>query len=181
MLPGTSSRVSYVLGDIESWGPDTAVDIIYANASLHWIPDHMALFPRLMGLLTDGGVLAVQMPLSWDQPSHRIMRETAGEFGVESLPPPTLEEIAYYDVLGHEHAEVWSTTYLHVLEGDNPVFAWVSATGMQRFLKRIDQAHHEEYRQRCSARIARAYPRRPDGTTIFPFNRLFIYSKQTEA
>ena len=42
-----------------------------------WLPDHMAIFERLMGHLESGGVLAVQMPDNLDEPSHRAMVETA--------------------------------------------------------------------------------------------------------
>ena len=29
-------------------------DLVFANASLHWISDHETLFPRLMGLVAPG-------------------------------------------------------------------------------------------------------------------------------
>jgi trans-aconitate 2-methyltransferase len=178
MLPEHSERVMFELGDIETWEPDAPVDVLFANASLHWLPEHAQLFPRLLGYLTAGGVLAVQMPLSWDQPSHRIMRMVAEGYGIDSLPPPTLEPIAYYDILAAATStDVWVTTYLHVLEGDNPVYEWVSATGMQRFVKRIDPLRHATFHRSCAERLAAAYPRRSDGTTVYPFIRLFITSR----
>lgn len=176
MLPGPSDRVTYELGDIEAWEPPAPLDLIYANASLQWLADHPALFPRLVRMLAPGGVLAVQMPMSWDQPSHRILRSVGADYGVEALPPPTLEPVAYYDVLApHVDTEqVWVTTYYHELHGDNPVYQWVSATGMQRFLKRIDPGRHDEYRRRCAEEIRAAYPPGDRGTTVFPFTRLFV-------
>ena len=177
MLPATSARVSYQEADIQTWRPDSPPDLLFANASLQWIDGHERLLPKLMGHLRPGGVLAVQMPLSWDQPSHRILRHVAERYGVSSLPPPTLDPAAYYEVLGSSTTDVWVTTYQHVLEGENPVYAWVSATGMQRFLKRIDSTAHEEYRASCAAELALAYPGRADGTTLFPFTRLFIRSQ----
>lgn len=179
MLPNSSPTVEYRLGDIEAWDPDAPVDIIFANASLHWLPHHERLFPRLATLLADGGMLAVQMPLSWDQPSHRALRSVAAEYGVESLAPPTLEPSDYYDALeATTHTEVWTTTYYHVLSGMNPVYSWVSATGMKRFLNRLEPRVHEEYRRRCAELIGAAYPANARGRTIFPFTRMFVLSRR---
>ena len=171
----TGPGVTWRLGDIETWQPDRPVDLIFANASLHWIGDHDRLLPRLVAALTAAGTLAVQMPLSWDQPSHHILRRVGLEFGVDFAAPPTLEPGDYLDLLaGHTDARVWVTTYYHVLGGDNPVYAWVSATGMKRFLDRLDPADHGQFSRQCAAGMAAAYPANARGETTFPFTRLFV-------
>jgi trans-aconitate 2-methyltransferase len=173
------TEVRSEVGDIESWKQPEPVDLVFANASLQWIDDHPRLFPRLASMLSTGGVLAVQMPLSWDQPSHRILRSVGAEFGVEIPSPPTLDPNEYHDVLvGHATTEVWVTTYHHVLTGHNPVFRWVSATGMKRFLDRIEPARHDAYRAECARQMAAAYPPNERGETVFPFTRLFILARR---
>lgn len=52
----------FVEADIRNWQPEQALDLIFANASLQWLPDHYELFPHLVSLLNSHGVLAVQMP-----------------------------------------------------------------------------------------------------------------------
>lgn len=51
----------FVEADIRNWQPVQALDLIFANASLQWLPDHYELFPHLVSLLNPQGVLAVQM------------------------------------------------------------------------------------------------------------------------
>jgi len=178
MIAVASPEVDYQVGDIETWEPPEPVDLVFANASLQWIDDHPRLFPRLTSMLSPGGLLAVQMPLSWDQPSHRILRSVGVEFGVEITSPPTLDPIEYHDVLfGQTTTEVWVTTYHHLLSGDNPVFRWVSATGMQRFLKRIEPDRHQSYLDECARQIAAAYAPNSRGETVFPFTRLFLLAR----
>lgn len=173
------TRVQYEVGDIGEWEPAEPLDLVFANASLHWIDNHQLLFPRLVSMLRSGGALAVQMPLSWDQPSHRILRSVGAEFGVEIASPPTLDPGEYLDVLAdHATTEAWVTTYHHVLTGSNPVFRWVSATGMQRFLSRIDDEHHDAYQAECARRIEATYPPNKRGETVFPFTRLFVLARR---
>ena len=73
------AEIDWRLGDIAGWGPERAADLIFANASLHWLPDHERLLPRLAESLAPGGVLAVQMPMAWESRQHGIMRAVAGE------------------------------------------------------------------------------------------------------
>jgi trans-aconitate 2-methyltransferase len=179
MLADATPGPRYEQGQIDHWSPSRPVDVIFANASLMWIPDHPRLFPALASHLSPDGVMAVQMPLSWDQPSHRIMREVAVGYGVSTLPAPTLEPADYYRVMANSVSatQVWETTYLHQLQGENPVFSWVSATGMKRFLSRISPDLHDEYRTECARRIAAAYPPGTNRLTIFPFRRLFMMAR----
>ena len=76
-----SGAIHWIESGIDDWVPDRPPDLIYSNAALHWLAEHRTLFPRLAGFLNDSGCLAVQMPLSWDSPSHRLMRETLAHGG----------------------------------------------------------------------------------------------------
>ena len=49
------------------------------DAALHWLDSHERLFPALLGMLAPGGVLAVQMPRNFDEPSHTSIYEVARE------------------------------------------------------------------------------------------------------
>ena len=169
-------------GDVAAWRPDAPVDVIFSNACLHWLPDHGALFGRLMGSVAPGGALAVQMPRNHAAPSHALMRETAraGPWvaalhdvqGIEEVADPA----AYYAWLAPHAAsvDVWETEYLQVLTGEDAVVEWVKATGLKPYLDALDGAMRPGFHAAYHERIAAAYPRRDDGTTLFAFRRLFI-------
>ncbi|MCP5113471.1 MAG: methyltransferase domain-containing protein, partial [bacterium] len=70
------ARIRWDLLDLNEWQPDGDHDVIYANAVLHWLPDHSEILPCLVDGLTAGGELAGQMPMSWWQPSHLAIRQT---------------------------------------------------------------------------------------------------------
>ena len=72
-------RATWIDSDVESWAPPHCYDVIFSNATLHWIPNHRLLLPKLMSRLRDGGVFAFQVPHNFDAPSHVLMRELASE------------------------------------------------------------------------------------------------------
>lgn len=172
----------WVPGDANDWCPDAGQDLIYSNAALQWVDDHAALFPRLMGLLVPGGVLAVQMPNQFNEPSHVLMRDVA-ENGpwAEALTPllrpaPVAEPKHYYDWLAPhaQSVDIWQTVYIQVMHGDDPVLDWIASTALKPLLDGLDQDQASAYRDALAKRLRTAYPKRDDGATLFAFKRLFI-------
>ena len=182
------SRIEWILGDIADWEPEPAPDLIFSNAALHWLEDHQGLFPRLLGGLAPGGCLAVQMPLSHAQPSHTLMCETLANGGAGGSPLGNqavaaaaardwvLDSGAYYELLAPYSAEldIWETVYLHRLEGEDAVLEWVKATGLRPVLNGLAGADLERFLEVYRERLREAYPRRADGTAVYPFPRLFL-------
>jgi trans-aconitate 2-methyltransferase len=181
-------RVRWIDADIRAWSPAGGADLIYSNATLHWVDGHDALFPRLLGYLNPRGCLAVQMPLSWSAPSHRLMRETLANggpegktLGTEQLRQSVARDwvagpAVYYDLLAEsaKGIDIWETEYLHVLEGGDPVLEWVKGTGLRPILDGLDHNERRTFLAEYGSRLRSAYPARPDGCTLYPFRRLFI-------
>ena len=179
--------VEWSVGDIASWRPARPVDLIFANASLQWLDDHAGLFSRLAGTLAPGGVLAAQMPMAHETVHHTILREVAGEGpwaaalrDVETIRP-LLDAPAYYDVLAQTCGEIdiWSTTYLQALTGEDAVLEWMKGTALRPFLTALEgDPLREAFLDALGAALSRAFPRRADGTTLMPFPRLFLVARR---
>lgn len=172
----------FTRADVATWAPDTPVDLLFSNATLHWVPDHATLLPRLMSLLAPGGVLAVQIPDNLDEPSHALMREVASEPPFADLlrdaagaRTALLGDTATYDALAPSSAriEIWRTTYVHVLDGPEKIVEMVSSTGLKPFVDPLPEDLRATYLTRYGEKIAKAYPRCADGRVLFRFPRLF--------
>lgn len=179
-------QVRFVQADIAEWSPDVAPDLLFANAALQWVPDHARLLPRLMEVLAPGGVLAVQMPDNWQEPSHRLMREVAAEWrpaigDAEQLRTPLLGVARYYDLLAPLAAEVdiWHTVYQHRMASPDAIVAWLSSTGLRPFLDRLSPAQQTDYLAEYRRRIDQAYPARSDGQRLLAFPRMFIVVRKS--
>lgn len=53
-------RADYLVSDLLGLDLDEPVDLVFSTATLHWIPDHDALFARLRAALKPGGRLVAQ-------------------------------------------------------------------------------------------------------------------------
>lgn len=181
------ATIDWRQGDIADWSPDAPADLILANASLHWLPDHAGVLRRLVGALAPAGVLAVQMPMAHETRHHRLMRAVAAEgpwaerlAGVETVAP-LLSLEAYYDVLaeGCDAVDIWATTYLHALHGPDAVLEWMKGAGLRPYLSALkDEAMAWAYLSELGARLDEAFPRRADGMTLLPFPRLFLVARR---
>lgn len=178
--------VTWLEADVRSWAPPQQQGLIFSNAVLHWVDDHAALFPRLMGELVPGGVLAVQMPRQFAEPSHVLMREVArsGPWA-DTLTPllrdaPLGDMASYYDALAplSAHLNIWESTYAQVLEGDDAVLDWIGSTALKPLLEALAGDEKVAFRETLGARLQSAYPQRRDGKTVFAFRRLFVVAEK---
>jgi trans-aconitate 2-methyltransferase len=178
--------IRWLQADLADWAPDARPDLIFSNAALHWLDDHRALFPRLLAMLADGGVLAVQMPNNFAEPSHRAISQLAvQERWRERLAPllraaPVASAETYLEMLLPRTARVdlWETTYWHVLEGEDPVPAWTLGSALRPFLGVLGEDERRDFMAAYARTMRAAYPRRGDGLTLFGFRRLFIVASR---
>lgn len=186
MLAAAQKRLPYTTftkADLATWEPDAAYDLFFANAVFQWLPDHIAIFERLLGSLKSGGVLAVQMPDNLDEPSHRAMAETAkdgpwADLFTEpasrrgALPSPA----AYYDRL-KPHAsrvDIWHTIYNHPMADAAAIVEWLKGSGLRPYLDRAGPEHRDGFLAAYTGRVEAAYPKLATGGVLFRFPRLFI-------
>lgn len=171
---------TWIAGDIAHWAVGSHhYDLAFSNAALQWVPDHAALFPRL---LQRADVLAVQVPGNWDGPAHRVMREVAKRYPLDGRVREwfTHDAAFYYDVLA-PHAgrlDLWETEYIHVMDSAEAIVEWYQGTGMRPFLEALDSdADRARFTADYLAAIRAAFPPRSDGKVLFPFRRIFIVAE----
>lgn len=174
--------IEWQVADIGGWRAERHVDLVFTNAALHWIPGHRELFAGLVESVAPGGVLAAQMPRNFGAKSHTSISEAAKagpwRSSLEPLlrPAPVEEPEFYIDVLSPltSSLDVWETTYYQMLTGDNPVKEWTKGTWLRPLLDALDEPERSEFESTYADLVLGHYPQRPDGTTVFPFKRMFI-------
>ncbi|MEV0845359.1 trans-aconitate 2-methyltransferase [Streptomyces sp. NPDC049954] len=180
--PG-GGRVDLAEADATTWRPTAPLDVLVSNATLQWVPGHADRFADWTAALTPGGTFAFQVPGNFDAPSHVLMRELADSprfrphlDGVLRHADAVLEPAAYLErllALGLD-TDVWETTYLHVLQGPDPVLDWVKGTGLRPVLDALAARPElrEDFLTTYREALRTAYPAGAHGT-VLPFRRLF--------
>jgi trans-aconitate 2-methyltransferase len=180
--PG-GGRLDFAHADVRTWAPEEPYDLIVSNATLQWVPGHTDRFADWVKGLKDGGTFAFQVPGNFDAPSHQLMRDLAHSPRWHDRLAETLRHddavrtpASYLETLTGLGctADVWETTYLHLLTGPDPVLDWVKGTGLRPVLTALadDPGARDAFVDEYRAALREAYPAGPYGTP-FPFRRVF--------
>ena len=150
-------------GDLAEW-TGSGLDVVFANASLHWAPDHPALLGRLRSSLAPGGQLAFQVPATFSHPSHLLAAEVAAEPpfaasdpgevatpGASVLTPARYAEVLHALGAVQQHARL--QVYGHVLPSVEAVVEWVRGSLLTPMRARLDEATFEAYVERYRERL----------------------------
>jgi trans-aconitate 2-methyltransferase len=157
-----------------------------SNATLQWVPGHLDLLPSLVARVRPAGWLAFQVPGNFAEPSHTIRDELAAQapyaaHTAGAARPGSHDPVDYLLALQRLGCEVdaWETTYLHVLEGADPVFTWVSGTGARPTLQALPDDLRPRFEEEFQERLRTAYPSR-DGRVVLPFRRIFVVAHRSD-
>lgn len=185
-------RVDVRAGDIAPWSSEREHDVVLANASLQWVPDHPGVLQRWCSALAPGGVLAVQVPANSDGPAHLVADRVAhSEPFVSALggTPPSdpvavnvLAPEEYARVLldaGLDDVNVRLQVYVHHLPSSRAVVDWVRGTTLTRFARRLDDdtfaRYLDAYRDALLAEIGDVAP------FTFLFKRILMVGRYGSA
>lgn len=176
--------IRFELGDIADWEQPDSWDIVFANASLHWVPDHAAALARCARSLHPEGQLAVQVPANSDHPSHRLAAELAAEWLDEPPPDPVERNVLpperyaeLLDELGFGRQHVRLQVYPHRLASTVQVVEWVKGTVLTRFKEQLDPPTWgrfvDTYRDQLIARLGDRTP------YLFLFKRILLWGRRS--
>jgi trans-aconitate 2-methyltransferase len=182
----TEPGLRFERGDIATWNSEPGRwDLVFSNAAFHWVEGHVALFERLTQVLAPGGQIAVQVPLSFDDPSHRAAEEIAAEepyrSGLRGYVPswPMLSPVGYaslLDLLGYAEQNVRVQVYPHRLESRDDVFEWLRGTLLTDYEKRLPPDLFSKFLDAFRARVR---AERPDTHPhFFPYKRLLLWAQR---
>jgi trans-aconitate 2-methyltransferase len=168
--------------DLAQWSPTAEYDLVFSNATLHWLHGHAALLPRLFRHVAQGGVFAAQIPHHGLSPAHHAIREI-------SQQPQWAEKLAgarerltvhtpefYYDALAPltKRVDVWVTTYHHEIAHVEAILDWLRGTGLRPYLDALSPDEQGQFKRACLARFTELFTLRADGKVLLPYPRIFF-------
>lgn len=182
-------HLRFARGDIGKWTGRGDHDLVLANASLQWVPDHPAVLAQWWAALAAGGQIAVQVPANADHPSHKVAAQVALTepflSAFNCLPPPdpvaanVLAPEVYAEILdelGAVDQHVRLQVYAHHLDSSAAVVEWTKGTMLTRFTKLLSPELGEQfvaaYRDRLLETIGDVQP------YFYPFKRILMWARR---
>lgn len=160
---------------------DNDFDVVFSNACIQWIPNHNELLRNMIGLLRKGGMLAVQTPMNYEEPIHKIISEVSTSEKWRSEFPNhrifyNLTQSEYFELLSEISSEfsMWETTYCHKLKSHENIMEWYRSTGLRPYLNALSDEKKKSFEQDIFERVVKEYPVQKNGNVIFRFPRFFF-------
>lgn len=162
-------------------------DIIIANASLQWAPDHEQVLTHWRSRLRAGGQLAVQVPANPDHPSHLAITEVLHSEPFYSIldgaPPPdpllgVLQPERYAELfwrLGAVEQTVRLQVYGMEMANSSAVADWTGGTALNRVRAVLDDEQFSlfdaRYRALLDEELSGAAP------YFYGFKRILMWAR----
>lgn len=176
-------KQEWILADAISFEPDVKFDIVFSNATIQWIPYHTTLFEKLNNLLSENGVIAIQIPKFQDMAIGQIIQSVSQKNHWKKETKGCSELFTYhdfhyyYDLLAGKmkSIDMWETDYIHVMSSHLSIIDWIKSTGIKPYLDRISEENDKKiFEQDVLTGIKKFYPEQENGNVLFPFKRLFF-------
>lgn len=174
----------FELADIATYEAAEPFDLVFANASLQWIPDHESLIPRLLKLVAPGGQFAMQVPAQ-DHFSHMTAEHLAEEEPyITALEGRTrgfdrvLSPARYSEILweqGCPQQNVNLHVYPHEMPGYEAVIEWIRGTYLTAYESRLPADLWAQYLAEYTRRLEAEFgSKRP---YLYTYPRIMLWAR----
>jgi SAM-dependent methyltransferase len=133
---GAHPNITWIHASAETAQLATSYDLVTAGASIHWM-DHALLFPKLAGVLAEGGVVAViegdgvhDVPwqADWDAFMRRWLERLGGQYDPDAYQEALSAFVAWMTVAGQRAFQAPFTQSIeHFIECQHSRATWSRA------------------------------------------------------
>ena len=184
-------QLAFVQTDFTQLHLTTKADLLFSNAALHWTNQHATVLKNFANNLNSNGIVAIQMPNNFHQPSHQINLNILQQhqpwqplikklcYPVLSSPLYTIPH--YYNLLiqaGFHKPMLWQTEYCQAMPDHQAIYQWLSGTALRPVLSKMSAEDKLLFEKKYTHQLIKAYPSQSNGQVIFLFKRLFMIAEK---
>jgi trans-aconitate 2-methyltransferase len=178
-IPG----LDFELQDIAEYRPKNALDLVFSNAALHWLPAHEVLIPKILNWVSPGGQVAIQMPFNFDHPSHWLAKGVAVSlfpdvFSAEEKMAAVLPVEQYAEILferGFEDQICRVEVYGHSMPSGEDVVEWTRGTLLTAYQSRLSGEDFERFLAKYRTELLKKIG---TGPYFYAFKRILIWGRK---
>ena len=181
------ANLSFVLGNINHLNFKENFDLVFSNATLHWVVDHAALLRKVLRCLRNNGVLRFNFA-GMGNCSHffeivrSVMKESAyARYFSDFVWPWYMPAVKEYETLVHKFPfrdiRVWGENADRHFPNSEAMVRWLDQPSLVPFLKCVDQTDKESFRNFVIQKMIVA-TQQDDGTCFEAFRRVNAFAKK---
>lgn len=185
--PKERKNLRFLLVDINALDYLEQFDVVFSNATLHWIKDHQRLLRNVGRALVQGGRLRFNFAGEGNC-SHffSVVREAmpaaefAGYFGGFDWPwyMPTVEEYsALVDASGMDDRRVWGENADRYFPDAEAMIKWIDQPSLVPFLAHLPDRARPRFREYVIERMIED-TRQDDGRCFETFRRIHVAARR---
>lgn len=160
-------------------------DLVFSNAFLQWLKNQEEFLKNTSSLLSENGVLAIQLPDFVSMPASDCINTVAATYGelfsgIDQELYRNYSVEKYYDILRQHYsaAEVWHVSYYHVMTDHNAILDFIKGAGLRPFLARLIPVVIDQFLEDVLNELKTCYPVGKDGNVLFEFKRMFLLAEK---
>jgi trans-aconitate methyltransferase len=188
--PKARENLRFVLMDINALEFSSEFDVIFSNATLHWVKDHTRLYRYLCRALRNNG--RVRFNFAGDgncSNFFRVVREAISQDSFSAhfadfrwpwFMPAVDEYATLVSSTGLSDVRVWAENADRFFADSDAMIRWIDQPSLVPFLACIPETHKSYFREFVIRRMI-VETRQPDGRCFETFRRINVYGKNADA
>lgn len=149
-------NLSFRLLDINHLDISDTFDVVFSNATLHWVKDHRTLWKNLNGLLSDRGI--VRFDFAGDGNCAHFFKVIRMAMGTSEYARyftgfewpwfmPSVEEYeAIVSPLSFSDVRIWGENADRLFTDRESIVGWINQPSIVPFLARVEESKKESFR-----------------------------------
>ncbi len=185
--PKQGGNLRFILMDINALDMDRGFDIVFSNATLHWVKDHRRLLHNIQRILRSGGVARFNFAGDGNcSYFFKVIRESmilpgfARYFNAFTWPwyMPTVEDYkALVEGVGFCSYEVWGENADRFFPDIEALTKWVDQPSLVPFMACVADHDKASFREFVVRRMVEE-TRQADGTCFETFRRINLLARK---
>lgn len=179
--PFANERVSFENKGIqEQLDSNKKWDLIFSNAAIQWLDNHIDLIPKIISRIKPDGQLAIQIPNQPRNITNILLDELAKESPFTTSlngwkrSSPVLDIDTYAKLIfayGGKSIQVFEKIYPVIVPNSEAIFDWVSGTALLPYLAKLPETARPDFISRYKSLLKTEFPASP---AFYPFRRILM-------